>query len=117
MENPFERLPEEGDRAFHAGRPRNDNPHPAGTETRERWFSQWDACAQTAALVIKADGTGALYRAGLEVAALLRDMRNHPRTLSTRSPRFREAEAKLLSALSQVQSAAHRNGGTVHAAR
>lgn len=97
--HPLARLNAEGDRDYFAGLPRDANPYPETDPARALWFAKWDASAQEAARILKASGAQRLYRAGLEASALMKDLREHPRTLSPRSPRFRETEIALNSAL------------------
>lgn len=102
--NPYDRLAEEGDAAWAACTPRSDNPHPHGSKMWEAWFAKWDAAALEGARILKGNGAAALYRAGLETATLLRDMRHNPRTLTTRSLRYRDAETHLNSALARAMA-------------
>lgn len=100
------RLNAGGDRDYFAGLSRTDNPFPSGTPQRETWFATWDAAAHEAAVILKSSGAAQLYRAALETAALLRDMRDAPRTLTTRMPRYRDVEAALNTALSRAKAPA-----------
>lgn len=102
-DDPFADLGEEGDRAFWCAKPRSENPHVPGTNAHDLWFRKWDAAANEAARILKSGGINSLHRAAREAAALLRDMRNRPRSTSTTMPRFRQVEAALYTALSYVQ--------------
>jgi len=97
---------EEGDAAFALAIPRDGNPHIHDAEKRRAWFAKWDSAALDAARLMKASGAAALYNACFAAAALLRDMRNSPRTTSTRMPRYREVEVELTAALARAQAAA-----------
>lgn len=104
------RRDEEGDAAFAMATPRTDNPHIHDAARRDLWFAKWDAAALEAARLMAAQGTGALHRAAVKASALLRDMRNNPRTTSTRMPRYREVEVELMTALTRVQAAVQPGG-------
>lgn len=103
--HPMERLSADGAKDFAICIPRDQNPYSADDPARERWFAQWDAAAHEAARILRANAAGKLYRAALSAVALLRDMRNSPRTLTTRSARYREVEIDLNTAVSSAMAA------------
>lgn len=98
--HPLDRLAAHGGTDYRACIPRADNPFNQGDPVRETWFSQWDAAAHEAARILKANAGQRLYRAALSAVSLLRDMRNSPRTITPRSPRYRDVEVDLNTAVS-----------------
>ena len=101
---PFEANAADGGLDYARGFARDACPFPDAA-SRDLWCRQWDAAALEAGRVARASGICGLYRAALDVAALLRDLRERPRTLSVRSPRFRDCEIALTAALARVQAA------------
>ena len=106
--HPLDRLCADGSRDYSACIPRDSNPYPESDPARARWFAQWDAAAHEGARILKANAAQRLYRAALGAVSLMRDMRNHPRTLTTRAARFREVEVELNTAVSSALAASDR---------
>jgi len=104
-DSPFDRLAAHGGTDYRRCIPRVDNPFNQGDPARDTWFSQWDAAAHEGARILKATAGQLLYRAALSAVSLLRDMRKSPRTLTTRSARYREVEIDLDTAVSSALAA------------
>lgn len=97
--HPLDRLSAHGSTDYRLCIPRTDNPFGQGDPAREAWFDQWDSAAHESARILKANAAQRLYGAALAAFSLLRDMRSSPRTLTTRSERYREVERDLNTAL------------------
>ncbi len=100
--HPLARLTAHGGTDYRLCIPRTDNPFPASDPAHAAWHEQWDAAALEGARILKASAAQRLYRVSLAAAALLRDMRSNPRTLTPRSQRYREVEVDLNTALSSA---------------